>query len=84
MTKGKLSALPLNRHAQISSLGCKSAVRCRLIDLGMADGSSVECIMKSFGGGISAYKTTGGTVIAIRREDADLITIDKRCFNVQK
>lgn len=74
MFKGKLSSLPPGESARIDSINCGRAVRCRLTDLGMIKNFSVTCLMKSLGGGISAYRI-GRTVIAIRREDADYINI---------
>lgn len=73
----KLSDLSVGECAEISSLVCRGAARCRLMDIGMTKNAPVRCLMRSPGGGISAYSVRG-CVVAVRREDADNICISKR------
>ena len=46
----------------------------RLRDLGLSDGDMVECVMKSPLGDPSAYLIKG-SVIALRREDAGIVSV---------
>ena len=46
----------------------------RLIDLGIREGETVKCIMQSPLGDPSAYLIKG-SVIALRREDAAVVTV---------
>lgn len=51
-------------------------MRRRLRDVGFCDGEKVVCVMKSPLGDPSAFLVRG-TLIALRREDARLITVAK-------
>ena len=61
-----------------------ASIRCRLLDLGFEPGTEVVCLLKKHGDELSAFLVKGA-VIALRREDADLVlaeeidAMDKNC-----
>lgn len=59
-------------RARVSALLAKGLMRRRLLDIGLAKNTVVECVGRSPGGDPSAYLIRGA-VIAIRREDAEKI-----------
>ncbi len=71
---GRLSHLKCGECAAVSRIDCDILTRRRLTDLGMICGTPVICLMQSLGGGICAYRICD-SVIALRREDADCISI---------
>ena len=69
-----LSELPINTKAYIDSLNCNGNIRRRLLDLGLVEDSSITPILQSPSGDPKAFEIRG-TLIAIRKEDTDLINI---------
>ena len=59
------------------SPGCRGPERRRLLDLGFVPGTLVEIEMVSPGGDPTAYRVRG-TVVALRREQANLIRVSSR------
>ena len=53
------------------------SMRRRLLDLGLVEGTEVECLGRSPGGDPSAYLVRGA-VIAIRAEDGRKVLIERR------
>ena len=51
-------------------------MRRRLQDIGMVDGTTVECVQRSPLGDPSAYWIRGA-VIALRREDASAVQVER-------
>lgn len=49
-------------------------IRRRLLDMGLIEGTRVECVMKSPGGDPIAYLIRGA-VIALRNEDAENVIV---------
>lgn len=70
----KLSSLECGKSARVASISCDKFLKYRLIDMGLAENSTVTCLMKNLGGTSFAYRI-GDTVVAIRREDAELINV---------
>ena len=71
----KLSELNENEIGYITELEAQGDIRRRLLDLGMIEGTRVECLFKSPHGDPTAYGVRGA-VIALRKEDSDTIMID--------
>lgn len=69
-----LNDLPLNTKGYINSLNCNGNVRRRLLDLGLVKDSSITPVLVSPSGDPRAFELRG-TLIAIRKEDANLINI---------
>ena len=71
-----LPSLKLGQSAQVLGLSpaCRGTERRRLLDLGFVAGTKVEVEMVSPGGYPTAYRVRG-TLIALRREQANLIRI---------
>ncbi len=60
--------------AIVLQLCCCGSIRRRMLDIGMIEGTQVECLMKSPSGNPVAYQIRGA-VIAIRNEDAAQIIV---------
>ena len=69
-----LSELLINTKAYIDSLNCNGNIRRRLLDLGLVKNSSITPVLESPSGDPRAFEIRG-TLIAIRKEDANLIKI---------
>lgn len=72
----KLCDLKQGQTAKVQSLSNSGSIRRRLLDLGLIDGTKVECLHKSPLGDPTAYLIRG-SVIALRAEDsADVLICD--------
>lgn len=69
-----LNQLPLNTKGIIEKLNCQGNIRRRLLDLGFVKGASITPVLISPSQDPRAFSIRG-TLIAIRKEDANLITI---------
>jgi DtxR family Mn-dependent transcriptional regulator len=74
-----LSGLKPGGRARVVGLSpaCRGPERRRLLDLGFVPGTAVEIEMVSPGGDPTAYRVRG-TVVALRREQANLVRISSR------
>lgn len=72
--KNTLDDLPLNTKGYIQSLNCQGNIRRRLLDLGFVEGACVTPVLISPSHDPRAFSIRG-TLIAIRKEDANLINI---------
>lgn len=70
-----LNQLPLNTKGIIQKLNCQENIRRRLLDLGFVKGASITPVLISPSQDPRAFSIRG-TLIAIRKEDANLITIE--------
>ena len=72
----KLSSLEVGASVEVVGISsrCRGIERRRLLDLGVVPGTVVEIEMRSPSGDPTAYRIRGA-VIALRREQADLIEI---------
>ncbi len=71
-----LSALRPGETAIVDRLLSKKEIRRRLMDMGLVEGTVLECALTAPSGDPSAYRIRGG-VIAIRQEDAQDIMVLK-------
>ncbi len=69
-----LNELPLNTKGLIKNLNCTGNIRRRLLDLGFVQGAPITPVLISPSKDPRAFSIRG-TLIAIRKEDANLITI---------
>lgn len=69
-----LSDIRPGQKAQILTLCAKDDIRRRLLDIGLIEGTEVECLGKSPCGDPIAFLIRGA-VIAIRKEDCNNITV---------
>ena len=67
--KTNLSELMPGEKAAVRELLSRGEMRRRLLDIGLTGGTPVECVSRSPGGGMGAYRIRGA-VIAIRDSDA--------------
>ena len=73
------NTIPLNRlyegeWARVEALDPKCAMRRRLQDIGLIEGTRVECLQKSPSGDPVAYLIRGA-VIVLRAEDSEKILV---------
>ena len=69
-----LSNLPLNSTGYINNLECSNNIKRRLLDLGLVKNSTITPVLISPSGEPKAFEIKG-TLIAIRKEDTDLIYV---------
>ena len=75
MKKIHLDELPLEHIGDVVCLNCDGAIRRRLLDLGIVKGTKIKAILKSPSGDPTAFMIRG-SMIALRREDANLILVN--------
>lgn len=61
-------------RAVVSGMSSSGSMRRRLMDIGLTENTTVECVGRSAAGDPSAYLIRGA-VIAIRSEDSEKITV---------
>lgn len=69
-----LSALKEGQCALVQSNLADGTMRRRLQDIGLVEGTRVECLQKNFAGDLVAYLIRGAT-IALRAEDSKNILV---------
>ena len=69
-----LNELPVGSRAKVAAITLSGGMRRRLIDMGLIEGTTVECVGKSPLGDPKAYLIRGA-VIALRAEDASKVSI---------
>jgi len=69
MPNKTLLSVPVGEQATILDITVHGAMRRRLMDLGMVDGTTIEHLFDAPSGNPRAYRVRG-TVIALRNEDA--------------
>lgn len=69
-----LNQLPLNTKGYIKNLNCQGNIRRRLLDLGFVEGACITPVLISPSKDPRAFSIRG-TLIAIRKEDANFIHI---------
>ena len=62
-------------YARVVRLDTKGDLRRRFMDIGLVEGTPVECLRKSPAGDPKAYLIRGA-VIAIRKEDAATVMVE--------
>jgi DtxR family Mn-dependent transcriptional regulator len=76
LARHRLSSLKVGQTAQVVDLSpaCRGLERRRLLDLGLVPGTRVKAELQSIGNDPTAYRIRGA-LIALRRQQADLILI---------
>ena len=72
-----LSDLAPGQRGTVRALGATGAMRRRMLDIGLAPGTGVECLGRSPAGDPSAYLIRGA-VIAIRASDGRDVLLRSR------
>lgn len=70
-----LNDLKLGQRAKVKSLLATGSIRRRLQDIGLIEGTEVECLQKSPAGDPVAFLIRGA-VIALRSEDSSNVLIN--------
>ena len=73
--KNTLDKMNINQKGIVKKVQDDSTMKRRFLDIGLTEGTNVECVLVSYGGEMKAYSIKGA-VIGIRKEDACLIEID--------
>lgn len=76
MSLVSLNTLSVGEQAYVTKLGFGANDRRRMQDIGLIDGTRVECLVKAISGDPAAYLIRGA-VIALRSEDAAKIAVSK-------
>lgn len=71
----RLGALKEGQTARVKDILQEGAMRRRLQDIGIIEGTRIKCLQKSFWGDPVAYLIRGA-VIALREEDSDQILVE--------
>lgn len=74
MHASTLTALNIGETARVQKLSSTGSMRRRLQDIGLIEGTEVECVLKSPSGDPAAYQIRGA-VIALRSEDSSNVLI---------
>lgn len=69
-----LSSLKPGEQSNVVNLDVKGSLRRRILDLGIVPGTVLTCVGKAPAGDPIAYLVRG-TIIALRSEDASLISV---------
>ena len=72
--EGTLTALREGERARVAALLTEGGMRRRMQDIGLIEGTPVECLQKSPSGDPVAYLIRGA-VIALRREDSGRVMV---------
>ena len=73
--KSTLDKMKMNQKGQVIAILENSTMARRFLDIGLTQGTKVECILISYGGEMKAYRIKGAS-IGIRREDAEMIEVE--------
>ena len=70
-----LRSIPVGKSAKVKNLLSTGAIRRRLQDIGLIEGTRVDCVQQSPSGDPVAYLIRGA-VIALRSEDSEQILVE--------
>ena len=70
-----MDRLPEGSAAMVTELLTTGSMRRRLQDIGLIEGTPVECLIRSPAGGPAAYLIRGA-VIALRAEDSSRVRVE--------
>ena len=70
-----LNKISEGRMVRVKDLQTTGSIRRRLLDIGLIEGTNVECLQKSPAGDPVAYLIRGA-VIALRSEDSSKIEVE--------
>ena len=70
-----LNMIKIGQNAVIKQLKNEDKMKRRLFDIGLIEGTKVECVTKSPSGDPAAFSVRGA-VIALRSEDSKNIIVD--------
>lgn len=71
-----LCNLEPSERARVSSLLTEGPMRRRFLDMGLMEGTEVECVGRSPWGDPAAYRFCGA-VVALRRRDSQTILVER-------
>jgi ferrous iron transport protein A len=70
-----LSELKVGTKARVIKVDASTLIKRRLLDIGLIENTTVECVLKSSFGGMCAYLIRGA-LIAIRPLDVNKIEVE--------
>lgn len=71
-----LDKMQKNEKGKVKCILESSPMKRRFLDIGLTEGTKLECTLVSFGGEMKAYRIKGAT-IGIRKEDAKAIELEE-------
>ena len=71
-----LDSIPEGRKARVRELLSTGSMRRRLLDIGLIEGTNIECLQRSPAGDPVAYLIRGA-VIALRSEESSQILVEE-------
>ena len=74
MNRMSLDKVPINIVGKVNDIKCVEGIKRRLLDLGIIKGTKIEPVLLSPSGDPRAFSVRG-TLIAIRKEDAENIEV---------
>ena len=69
-----LDKMQINQKCEVKQILDNSPMHRRFLDIGLTNGTNVECVLVSFNNQIKAYKIKGA-IIGIRKEDAQFVKV---------
>lgn len=73
--KNTMDKMNINQKGKVHHVDDNAKMQRRFLDIGISEGTDIECVLVSYGGEMKAY-TVKGAVIAIRKEDANMVEIE--------
>ncbi len=70
-----LHCMQIGKKVIVRKVETEESIKRRLLDIGMIDGTEIECVLKSPFGDPHAYSIRGA-LIAIRNDDASSILVE--------
>ena len=70
-----LSDIKVGQKALVTKVGANENIKRRLLDIGLIEGTYIECVLKSLFNDPLAYLIRGA-VVAIRKEDSKDIQVE--------
>ncbi len=70
-----LARLAPGQCATIGALFAQGALRCRLLELGLLEGTKAQCLRAASKRGMLLFRVNG-TLLALRRNDAALVSAE--------
>lgn len=76
--KTTMNKMQVGDVARVQSVNISGAMQRRLLDIGLIEGTRVECVHKGAFGDPTAFLIRGA-VIAIRGDDSGKVVVGKEC-----
>ena len=75
MNKVTLNNTEIGQKTKVLKIINDNSIKRRLLDMGLTPGTTIETVLKNYGGNLVAYMIRGA-LVAIRNEDAEGILVE--------